>query len=148
MECPKCNKQFKAGMWFNECPLCHEPWTGTTRKSFNSSQFEDEPPEPQGPPTRRQLKSVTQKNFKMANLVNKDFSNCDLSNANFQMANLTGCSFQNALLQNSNFKMANVTKCNFRGADLTGSNLKMSNFTHCNLDEANLTDVDFKMANI
>jgi uncharacterized protein YjbI with pentapeptide repeats len=65
----------------------------------------------------KQARLVT-KNYQLSDLKNADFQNCDLGSANFKYCNLEGADFSGSDLTLADFTMADLSGTKFKGANL------------------------------
>jgi len=71
-------------------------------------------------------------------LLNKDFSNQDLTDASFTKSDLRGSNFSNSDLRGVSFFAANLEDVNLEGANLSVATLDSARFARANLKNANL----------
>lgn len=77
----------------------------------------------------------------------RDFSNCDLSNAVVTGANLQGASFNQSKLNKANLQGANLHKADFGRAALVAANLRDANLSKTYCSYANFQGADLRGAN-
>lgn len=86
-------------------------------------------------------------------LLNRDFSNRDLTDASFTKADLRGSDFSNSDLRGVSFFAANLEDVNLEGANLSVATLDSARFARANLKNANLEgafafNAEFRRADI
>ena len=87
---------------------------------------------------------IDRKSLQIYKIVNnfpldRNFSQCDLSNSNLFRVNFTGADLSNANLSNANLTNATLSEAYLTGADLSNANLTNANLTNTYLSHANLT---------
>lgn len=97
--------------------------------------------------------SIAAKTKSLHQIVNKDYSNLDMSNSDlrgvvaqsskFDNSSLKGADFSGSDLTNGSFKSMDLKDAKFEGANLTGANLKWSGLKNVSFKNANLENTDF-----
>ena len=80
-----------------------------------------------------------------SNLIEIDWSNCNLDRASLKKAYLGLSNFQNCHLQGANLVEANMAEANLENANLVNADLRNANLRQANLKRANLQGA--KLAN-
>ncbi|MGJ3252941.1 MAG: pentapeptide repeat-containing protein [Elainellaceae cyanobacterium] len=91
--------------------------------------------------------TLTQINFKWADLNQANLSHADLSDANLTWANLSQANLNQANLEQTMLRWANLTQVNLSQANLTnadfrGANLRLANLSRADLSNAELSGQD------
>jgi serine/threonine-protein kinase len=100
-------------------------------------------------PINPQQKKLDGANLKLAySKGERDFSQCDLSNAVVNGANLQGANFNQSKLNKASFQGANLHKVDFGRAALVAANLRDANLSKTYCSYANFQGADLRGANL